>query len=230
MKDVYYNDKKINSLIQKELDIFFKDYDGTIYAYLIMNKKNPAQIRIINNSPAWFDIYTKRNYQFVDPVIIRALRSVDDFSWENSIISSGFYNLTRIFNESLKYDIYQGRTFPLHDYQNNLAVLSIVNHKDSGIDMEKDRSRFTIFFIQLHQKVLNLYSQSHQKENVFLSPRERQVLKWVSTGKTYDEVSVILSISERTVKFHMGNVMKKLGVNNSRHAVKLGTELRLLEN
>ena len=28
----------------------------------------------------------------------------------------------------------------------------------------------------------------------------------------------------------MGNIMKKLGVNNARHAIKLGTELRLLED
>lgn len=87
-----------------------------------------------------------------------------------------------------------------------------------------------IFLTKLHQKTLNLYSQYHQKKNTFLSPRERQILKWVGAGKTYAEVAIILSIAERTVKFHMGNIMKKLGVNNARHAVKLGAELRLLDN
>ncbi|MBZ7724458.1 helix-turn-helix transcriptional regulator, partial [Klebsiella oxytoca] len=62
------------------------------------------------------------------------------------------------------------------------------------------------------------------------SPRERQILKWVSSGKTYSEVSIILCITERTVKFHMSNAMKKLGVKNARHAVKLSMELRLLDN
>ncbi|MFY0857394.1 helix-turn-helix transcriptional regulator, partial [Enterobacter roggenkampii] len=100
----------------------------------------------------------------------------------------------------------------------------------SGIDIEKYRPHFLRFLVQLHQKTLNLYSQHQQKKNVFLSPRERQILKWVSAGKTYAEISVILSIAERTVKFHMGNIMKKLGVNNARHAIKLGTELRLLED
>ncbi|WP_340672789.1 helix-turn-helix transcriptional regulator [Enterobacter roggenkampii] len=102
--------------------------------------------------------------------------------------------------------------------------------KHSGIDIEKYRPHFLRFLVQLHQKTLNLYSQHQQKKNVFLSPRERQILKWVSAGKTYAEISVILSIAERTVKFHMGNIMKKLGVNNARHAIKLGTELRLLED
>ncbi|MBB1228685.1 transcriptional regulator [Pantoea vagans] len=230
MKDTYYNDTRINLLIQNELNAFFEDYKGVIYAYAIMNKKDPSQMRIINNNPEWFDIYLERKYQFIDPVIIQSLRCIEDFFWENNVILSGGYNLTRIFNESFQYNIFQGQTFPLHDYLNNLALLSIISQKDAGIDMEKNRSKIVSFLINLHQKTLNLYSQHHQKKNVFLSPRERQILKWVGAGKTYAEVAVILSIAERTVKFHMGNVMKKLGVNNATHAVKLGTELRLLDN
>ena len=230
MKDTYYNDRKINMLIQNELDKFFEGYNGIIYAYAIMNKKDPSQMRIINNHPAWFNIYLERKFQFIDPVIIRALRCVEDFFWENKVILSGGYNLTRIFNESAEHNICHGRTFPLHDYLNNLVVLSIISQEDSGVDMEKNRSPFMHFLIQLHQKTLNLYSKVDQKKNVFLSPRERQILKWVSAGKTYAEVSIILSITERTVKFHMSNAMKKLGVNNARHAVKLGMELRLLDN
>ena len=198
MKDTYYNDLTINTQIQSELDAFFEDFKGIVFAYAIMNKKDPSQMRIINNSPEWFTIYLEKKYQFID--------------------------------ESVQYDIYQGQTFPLHDYLNNLVVLSVISPKHSGIDIEKYRPHFLRFLVQLHQKTLNLYSQHQQKKNVFLSPRERQILKWVSAGKTYAEISVILSIAERTVKFHMGNIMKKLGVNNARHAIKLGTELRLLED
>lgn len=230
VQDTYYNDKRINSSIQNELDSFFKDYKGIVYAYAIMNKKDPSQMQIINNNPEWFDVYLERKYQFIDPVIIRGLRCVEDYSWENKVILSEGYNLTRIFNESIQYNIYQGRTFPLHDYLNNLVLLSVISQKDSDFNIEKYREKFISFLANLHQKTLNLYSQHNQKKNVFLSPRERQILKWVSAGKTYAEVSIILSIAERTVKFHMGNVMKKLGVNNARHAVKLGAELQLLDN
>lgn len=233
MQDTYYNDIRINSLIQDELNAFFKGHEDVIYAYAIMNKKDPSQMQIINNNPEWFDIYLERKYQFIDPVIIRGLRCVEDFSWENKVTLSEGYNLTRIFNESFQYNIFQGRTFPLHDYLNNLVLLSVIGQKDSDFNSEKNRSKFISFLIGLHQKTLDLYShhsQHLQKNNVFLSPREREILKWVSAGKTYAEVSIILSIAERTVKFHMSNVMKKLGVNNARHAVKLGAELQLLDN
>jgi DNA-binding CsgD family transcriptional regulator len=47
-----------------------------------------------------------------------------------------------------------------------------------------------------------------------LSRREREVLKWASDGKTVREIGKILSLSESTVKFHLGNIYKKLGVIN----------------
>ncbi len=52
-----------------------------------------------------------------------------------------------------------------------------------------------------------------------LSPREREVLKWVKRGKTSWDISVILRISERTVNYHVSNIMRKLDVTNRQQAV-----------
>lgn len=89
---------------------------------------------------------------------------MEDFFWESDVVLSDGYNLTRIFDESVQYDIYQGQTFPLHDYLNNLVVLSVISPKHSGIDIEKYRPHFLRFLVQLHQKTLNLYSQHQQKK------------------------------------------------------------------
>ncbi|MBP2170430.1 LuxR family quorum-sensing system transcriptional regulator ExpR [Erwinia toletana] len=37
----------------------------------------------------------------------------------------------------------------------------------------------------------------------------------------------MLNISVSTVKFHMGNTVRKLGVNNAKHAIRLGIELNI---
>jgi LuxR family quorum-sensing system transcriptional regulator SolR len=52
-----------------------------------------------------------------------------------------------------------------------------------------------------------------------LSIREREVLQWVKEGKTNGEIARILSISERTVKFHVQNTLAKLHASNRGHAV-----------
>lgn len=52
-----------------------------------------------------------------------------------------------------------------------------------------------------------------------LTRRELDVLSWTSQGKTAWEVGVILGMSEKTVNFHLGNAMRKLGVTSKYQAV-----------
>ena len=42
----------------------------------------------------------------------------------------------------------------------------------------------------------------HVVDELKLSPRELECLKWAAAGKTAWETSIILDISEGTVKFH----------------------------
>ena len=46
-----------------------------------------------------------------------------------------------------------------------------------------------------------------------LTDRELEALTWVARGKSSADIAVILSISERTVNFHMDNAMRKAGVS-----------------
>ncbi len=48
-------------------------------------------------------------------------------------------------------------------------------------------------------------------------------------GKSSWEISVILNISERTVNFHIYNIMQKLEAVNRTHAVAVATSLGLIE-
>jgi DNA-binding CsgD family transcriptional regulator len=51
------------------------------------------------------------------------------------------------------------------------------------------------------------------------SPREVEVLHWLKSGKTSWDMSVIMKISERTVNYHVNNIMHKLNVINRPQAV-----------
>lgn len=57
-----------------------------------------------------------------------------------------------------------------------------------------------------------------------LSDREIEVLRWLKEGKSNWEISMILKISERTVKFHVKNICTKLDVINRTHAVVVAME------
>lgn len=55
-----------------------------------------------------------------------------------------------------------------------------------------------------------------------LTSKEKACLQWCREGKTNWEIGEILSISEKTVEFHLGNAMKKLGAANRISAVITG--------
>jgi DNA-binding NarL/FixJ family response regulator len=52
-----------------------------------------------------------------------------------------------------------------------------------------------------------------------LSPREREVLRWLADGRGTAEVADLLSVSPETVKTHVKNLMTKLGAHTRVHAL-----------
>ena len=52
------------------------------------------------------------------------------------------------------------------------------------------------------------------REKFELTPRESEVLTWISRGKTNQELAMILDFSPRTVNKHLEQIFRKLGVEN----------------
>jgi DNA-binding NarL/FixJ family response regulator len=63
-----------------------------------------------------------------------------------------------------------------------------------------------------------------------LSPRERGVLRLVAAGLSNRQIAEALSISERTVKFHVTALFNKLGADNRAQAVAIAAERGLLRS
>jgi DNA-binding NarL/FixJ family response regulator len=61
-----------------------------------------------------------------------------------------------------------------------------------------------------------------------LTAREKEVLGLVAAGLANGEIAERLSISERTVKFHVSSLLSKLGAKNRTQAVRVGRERGLV--
>lgn len=57
-----------------------------------------------------------------------------------------------------------------------------------------------------------------------LSERERECLRWVSEGKTTDEVALILGVSSNTVNSYVAHAIQKFGASN--RAMAIATAIR----
>lgn len=54
-----------------------------------------------------------------------------------------------------------------------------------------------------------------------LTPREREILKWIAAGKRNSEIACILQVSNRTVEKHVENLLGKLNVETRTSAAGL---------
>ncbi|GHC64669.1 helix-turn-helix transcriptional regulator [Limoniibacter endophyticus] len=63
-----------------------------------------------------------------------------------------------------------------------------------------------------------------QDRSTALSERERECLRWVSEGKTTEDIALIVSVSANTVNNYLSNAMQKLSASN--RAMAIATAIR----
>lgn len=70
--------------------------------------------------------------------------------------------------------------------------------------------------------------QRHSTHNRELSEREKTILTMVAQGRRNKEISKVLSITERTVKFHVSGVLSKLSATNRTEAARIALSSGLI--
>ena len=121
----------------------------------------------------------------------------------------------------------EGASFIVHG---NHGFYSVLNLCSFG---EEAQFRETVLAHQseLQMLLVSLYDESLENHavpihpNTVLTPRETEVLSWVSVGKTYKEVALLTAMTSHTVKFHMKNVFGKLQVTNGKSAIRKALQL-----
>lgn len=163
----------------------------------------------------WIELYMRKGLQFQDPVLLRAQRQENAFVWQDcqGPACGDFLELARPFIGSnglacgIKGRARGGATLislalppalPAADYLAALDYLAPHLHEIFNRPGELNRCGLMAPEISL---------------------RELEVLQWAKEGKSNWDISHILSISERTVKFHFGNIFRKLDVINRSQAI-----------
>lgn len=228
-----------NNFIKKNLENKINKIGNFTWAYVVLSKSNMSISAYATNYPdEWVEYYRDHNLQFTDPVVITALNRLAPFSWDDKITlaNEGFF--ASIFETARLYSIINGYTFVLHDYQNNLVTLSLIIDPNKREETERsinlNKGTLDLLVASIHEEYLALTALSKKNEGShgngdLFTIRENEILYWTSVGKTYAETGIILGIKTTTVKFHMANIVKKLGVINAKHAVRLGIELHLVK-
>jgi DNA-binding NarL/FixJ family response regulator len=120
--------------------------------------------------------------------------------------------------------------FPFHGPGNRLDVMSLSRRIPDAPNLDRTAVLHAIT-VQTWTRYLEL-----SKDQIFaepraieLTPRELEILRWCKAGKSRTDIGEILSISHRTVEYHLNNAMTKLGATNQITAVVMAIQMGLLD-
>jgi LuxR family transcriptional regulator, quorum-sensing system regulator CviR len=186
-------------------------------------KRDPPAIKEINISyPAeWTDIYRSQNFVKVDP--ITNLERSGLFFWKD------VYREFPPDNEFLS----QATSFGLSNGFSHIiagkSIFGLMSIADTTLSKSRrNRTIINTLAPHLHQLAAKLVHQKACREIPRITPREREVLLWAMEGKTNWEISVILGISQESIKDYMTQILHKLDATNRAHAVAIALQNNLL--
>ena len=112
-------------------------------------------------------------------------------------------------------------TFRLRSRFGEIAIFGITTETNEP-EWEKIRQSLLqdirVLANYFHGHVLRINGHNSDSD-ILMSARELDCLKWTAAGKTAWEASVILGISERTVRFHLNAAREKLECATTTQAV-----------
>jgi len=174
----------------------------------------------LNNFPhEWNVQYEKNNVTQIDPVIAHCNHSTLPVLWSEELFSRTPWLWQLRQQQGLQHGWSQG----IHDEETGLrSILSLArSHCPISAYELYEHLGFSVFISRhLHALALAMHPEKPARPQAPpLSRRELEVLKLSADGKTAYEIARILSLSERTVNFHVHRAIEKFGVNNKIAAV-----------
>ncbi len=176
---------------------------------------------LLNTRPSeYLDLYVKNNYVIKDPVITELSQTEKSYTWSD-------IRKKRALNKMQKYILDEGRDFeatdglviPIHNLSGEISIFSACG--DNPNLSNRARSSLELIGMYSYESLKRAVIKKKKSEIVRepLTPREREVMLWVASGKTDDEIAEILNISTTTVASHVQNSKRKLNTFKRTYAV-----------
>jgi len=177
------------------------------------------------------DAYMEKRWDRIDPVVACSLRALRPFYWSDVIERTPLSDAQlRFLNECRELKVHSGVVFPFHGPGHRIDIMSI--SRRVGEQPDPARTSFLhAISVQTWDRYLELSQEQPflDTEGLLLTDRELEILRRCKDGKTRAEIGEILSISHKTVEFHLRNIMNKLGANNQVTAIVIALQRGLME-
>ncbi len=97
---------------------------------------------------------------------------------------------------------------------------------EKPFDIDKLLERIQEAFAKDSEQWHSQYRKNLLKEySAKLTPREKEILKWVSSGYSSKEIAKVIGISNRTIEVHRSHIMEKLKAKSLAELITIAIEL-----
>ncbi|NUG02817.1 LuxR family transcriptional regulator AbaR [Acinetobacter oleivorans] len=175
----------------------------------------PKTIMLNNYPEAWQKRYVKQQYVRVDPTVQHCMLSLQPLVWSSQ--SANTQSQKDFWEEARSYGLNVGWAQSSRDFIGTRGMLTLARSADQLSEKEQKAQYTNMFWLSqtVHSSIAKIVNETEFAQfNLYLTNREKEVLRWTAEGKTSAEIAQILGVTERTVNFHLGNSMQKLNVNN----------------
>ncbi len=193
----------------------------------------PHYIFISGYPKEWWSRYTENGYLSIDPIVSHCSKRLTPIHWEELAPQEKEDRfIKRVMGEAREFGLKSGISFPIHTPYGESATLNLATALDHACArnlIHESMPQVHLFTAYLHEAIRKVFSQQTiPLKPVQLTQREKECLLWATEGKTAWETSQILSVSERTVVFHLQNATTKLNVVNRQQAIARAVSLGLI--
>jgi LuxR family transcriptional activator of bioluminescence operon len=181
---------------------------------------------------AWRKHYDEEGYANIDPTVSHCAKTSIPIIWKNEIFKGR--KEARVRSEAKDCGLVSGASFSVHGGCGEAAMLSLSTSRESREaqdDILAVMGKAQLLTCYLHEAVQRIVLSKGPVplKKINLTEREKECLLWAAEGKTGWEIANIVSISERTVTFHLQNAAQKMGVVNRQQAISRALSMGLIE-
>lgn len=177
-------------------------------------------------SPEWAWRYREHGYVAFDPRVTTTATRVAPVVWDGGDVEDD-WRVRRFLDDAARHGFKSGVAVSLHEASGNRVIIAF----DSALAMSEARcaavlaelGEFMLLAAALQERVLRPRSLATRipvaQSACRLTEREHDCLCMAANGLTSGDMGGKLGIAERTVNFHIRNVLRKLEAQNRSEAV-----------
>lgn len=189
-----------------------------------------AKIINLDYPETWLAQYWHRQYAQIDPVIRRLFQASGACQWQ------AVYAEEQPWSRELQEFIREARRAQLQDgfsasfHAPDKPLVAFLSYAYIG-DPPGYITQVLTYIAQVILPGLLKYTQAEgftvQDRIEQLTFKEMVILSWIREGKSNAEIALITNASERTIRFHVEQILEKLAVTSRTQAVAIAVEYKL---